>query len=355
MSLWNEVDSYIEKGKTSKQIKVVVNDLIEIRNKMEDLKLTLRNTEKSLNEETEKVKALSAEIESLKQSENAKQQDIQNLQNNLKEKVTLIAQKEEQIKQYQEEIANKESNISALQTELEKIKTDLGERDNQIKSAFSGVTQAEEMLKNKDQQIEQLNSEISQKNIEIEDMKRNLSEGQLNATLIGEKDQEIARLQAELQNTQSQDSKVPALQLKIQTLQSKIQELESTTITRADYDKLFKQNKELEGVISTLNLKVGALSNENERLKEEIAEKIKKINSLTEPHAVMAPSLSKSNTPSTFTSTTQSESLGTSRIVCPHCGSSKITVVEDKSRIISYIPKPVYAKKNVCSQCGFEF
>ena len=41
MSFWNEVDSLIEKGKTSKQIKVAVNELIEIRNKMEDLELTL--------------------------------------------------------------------------------------------------------------------------------------------------------------------------------------------------------------------------------------------------------------------------------------------------------------------------
>ena len=118
---------------------------------------------------------------------------------------------------------------------------------------------------------------------------------------------------------------------------------------------IFNQNKKLEGRRITFNFKIGALSNENEQLKKEIADKINKINSLTEPHSVMSPTLGKPSAPSTFTSTSTDDSFETARIVCPHCGSSKLTVVEDKSRIISYIPSPVYAKKNVCSQCGFEF
>jgi len=156
-----------------------------------------------------------------------------------------------------------------------------------------------------------------------------------------------------MQSSQSLESKVPGLQLKIQTLQSKIQELESNSVTRSDFDSIFNQNRDLEGRLSTFNMKIGALSNENEQLKGELADKIKKINSFTEPHSVMAPTLGKPSAPSTFTST--DDAFGTARIVCPHCGSSKLTVIEDKSRIISYIPSPVYAKKNVCSQCGFEF
>jgi len=48
---------------------------------------------------------------------------------------------------------------------------------------------------------------------------------------------------------------------------------------------------------------------------------------------------------------------GTGRRLCPNCGASGFAVkeVEDKSRIISYIPKPIYAKKLVCTKCGFEF
>ena len=347
MSFWNEVDSLIEKGKTSKQIKVAVNELIETRNKMEDLKRTLSNAEKNFQEEAIKVigteKALQEETEKVKM-----------LQLNISEKVAAIAQKTEQIQQIQQQLTEKESISSNLHAELQNVKTDIEKRDSEIKSAFSTVSQAEEMLGQKDQQLGQFEAAINQKNLEIDELKRSLSEGQINVGSLNEKDQEVARLQAELQNSQSQDSKVPGLQLKIQTLQSRIQELESNSVTRADFDHIFNQNKDLEGRISTFNLKIGALSNENEKLKEEIAQKVKKINTLTEPHSVMPSTLGKSSAPSTFSSTS-SDTYETSRIVCPHCGSSKITVVEDKSRIISYIPSPVYAKKNVCSQCGFEF
>lgn len=352
MSFWHEVDSLIEKGKTSKQIKVVVNDLIEIRNKMEDIKLTLSNTEKNLQEEAEKSKIVQNNLQEEVEKVNL-------LQLNISEKVSAIAQKEEQIKQTQQQLTEKESIVSSLQADLENVKIDMGKRDLEIKSAFTTVSKAEEMLGQRDKQILQYTTEINQKNLEVEELKRKLSEGQVDASSLGEKDQKIARMREQIANsssdTQSLEVKVPELHLKIQTLQSKIQELESTAVSRADFDSIFTQNKELEGRISTFNLKIGSLSNENEQLKREIADKIKKINSLTEPHSVMAPSLGKPSAPSTFKSTSTDDTYGTARIVCPHCGSSKLTVVEDKSRIISYIPSPVYAKKNICSQCGFEF
>ena len=348
MSFWNEVDSLIEKGKTSKQIKVTADDLIEFRNKMEDLQLSLSNMEKNLQVETEKVKIFQRNFED-------EQEKVKMLQLNISAKVSVITQKEGQLTQIQQQLTEKVSNISKLQTDLENIKADMSNRDLEIKNAFTTVSQAEEMLGQRDQQIERFKATINQKNLEIDELKRNLSKGQQNVASLSGKEQEIEKLRTEIQSSQSQDSKVPGLQLKIQTLQAKIQELESNSVTRADFDSIFNQNKELEGRFNSLNFKVGALTNENEQLKREIADKIKKINSLTEPHAVMTPTLGKPNAPSTFTSTTTDDTYGTARIVCPHCGSSKLTVVEDKSRIISYIPAPVYAKKNVCSQCGFEF
>jgi len=352
MSFWKEVDSLIEKGKTSKQIKVVVNDLIEIRNKMEEIKLTLSNSEKNFQEEAEKAKLVQNNLQKEVEKVNL-------LQLNISEKVSAITQKEEQIKQIQQQLTEKESIVSNLQADLENVKNDIGKRDLEIKSAFTTVSKAEEMLGQRDKQILQYTTEINQKNLEVEELKRKLSEGQVDSSSLGEKDQEIARMREQIvnssSNTQSLEVKVPELHLKIQTLQSKIQELESTAVSRADFDSIFTQNKELEGRISTFNLKIGSLSNENEQLKREIADKIKKINSLTEPHSVMAPALGKPNAPSTFKSASTDDTYGTSRIVCPHCGSSKLTVIEDKSRIISYIPSPVYAKKNICSQCGFEF
>ncbi len=352
MSFWNEVDNLIEKGKTSKQIKVVVNDLIELRNKMEDLKLTLGNSEKNLQEEVEKARMVQINLQE-------EVEKVKMLQINISEKVSAIAQKEENIKQIQQQFTEKESVVSNLQANLENIKTDMEKRDIEIKSAFTTVSKAEEMLGQRDQQIQGFKATINQNNLEIDELKKKLSEGQVVVGSLSEKNQEIAKMRESIanstSNTQSLEVKVPELHLKIQTLQSRIQELESTAVSRADFDSIFTQNKGLEGQVSSLNLKVGALSNANEQLKREIAEKIKKINSLTEPHSVMAPTLGKPGAPSSFTSTSTDDTYDTSRIVCPHCGSSKITIVEDKSHIISYIPSPVYAKKNICSQCGFEF
>ena len=47
----------------------------------------------------------------------------------------------------------------------------------------------------------------------------------------------------------------------------------------------------------------------------------------------------------------------TDGLACPNCGATGFAIkeVEDKSKIISYIPKPIYAKKLLCSKCGFEF
>ena len=108
------------------------------------------------------------------------------------------------------------------------------------------------------------------------------------------------------------------------------------------------------------------------KLQEEIAYKEKRIEELKEPMAVMPSSLAKGiisqtptdygvspsfSSPTTTPSSSPSPSGSTGRRVCPNCGATGFAVkeVEDRTRIISYIPKPIYAKKYVCTKCGFEF
>ena len=102
--------------------------------------------------------------------------------------------------------------------------------------------------------------------------------------------------------------------------------------------------------------------------------KEKRIQELKEPKAVMPSTLAQegpgasssglSSSPSfgtssgaSFGSSTPTTPLTTGRKVCPNCGASgsAIKEVEDKTKIVSYIPKPIYAKKNVCTKCGYEF
>ncbi len=115
---------------------------------------------------------------------------------------------------------------------------------------------------------------------------------------------------------------------------------------------------------------MGPLQAQITKLQEEITYKEKRIQELKEPKAVMPSSLAQgitnqttsySTTPSISatpsSTTTPAPSMGAGRRICPNCGASGFAVkeVEDRTRIISYIPKPIYAKKLVCTKCGFEF
>ena len=119
-----------------------------------------------------------------------------------------------------------------------------------------------------------------------------------------------------------------------------------------------------------LQQQIGPMQAQIAKLQEEIVYKEKRIQELKEPKAVMPSSLAQgitnqttsystgpSLTPATTSTPSPSMQMGTGRRQCPNCGASGFAVkeVEDKSRILSYIPKPIYAKKFVCTKCGFEF
>ncbi|GAG90738.1 unnamed protein product, partial [marine sediment metagenome] len=107
------------------------------------------------------------------------------------------------------------------------------------------------------------------------------------------------------------------------------------------------------------------------KLQEEVAYRDRRINELKEPKAVMPSSLAQGitaqSTPGYEPISTHSAPAtpapspaiptGTGRRLCPNCGASGFAIkeVEDRSRIISYIPKPIYKKKQVCTKCGFEW
>ena len=42
---------------------------------------------------------------------------------------------------------------------------------------------------------------------------------------------------------------------------------------------------------------------------------------------------------------------------CPNCGAMGFAIkeVDDKTKILSYVPRRIYAKKKVCTKCRFEF
>jgi chromosome segregation ATPase len=56
-------------------------------------------------------------------------------------------------------------------------------------------------------------------------------------------------------------------------------------------------------------------------------------------------------------STSPSTSNSTNKRKCPKCGALGFAIkeVKDKTRLISYVPTRIYAKKRVCTKCRYEF
>jgi len=69
----------------------------------------------------------------------------------------------------------------------------------------------------------------------------------------------------------------------------------------------------------------------------------------TQPHQINLPKISPTGTYSTDVSFIKRQ--------CPNCGASGFAIkeVDDRNRILSYIPRRIYAKKRVCTKCRFEF
>ncbi|MFX0018526.1 MAG: hypothetical protein ACFFAF_07335 [Candidatus Hermodarchaeota archaeon] len=55
--------------------------------------------------------------------------------------------------------------------------------------------------------------------------------------------------------------------------------------------------------------------------------------------------------------TSSTDTITLNKRECPKCGAFGFAIkeVEDKSRLLSYIPRRIYAKKHVCTKCFYEW
>ena len=223
----------------------------------------------------------------------------------------------------------------------------------------SGPSQADyntaiSQVQEKDNAISQLQNQINQVNAEC---------ANLNAHVMA-KDNQINQLSGQIQS----------LQTTIEGFQGQITQLNNEKAQlQAHIPQLQNQLQQVQQENMNLQQQIGPLQAQINKLQEESAYKDKRIQELKEPKAVMPSSLSQGitsqsptlgSTPSFGTSLTSSPTtpsvsagMGSGRRICPNCGATGFAIkeVEDKSKILSYIPKPQYAKKSVCTKCGFEF
>ncbi|MFW9950638.1 MAG: hypothetical protein ACFFKA_11015 [Candidatus Thorarchaeota archaeon] len=100
---------------------------------------------------------------------------------------------------------------------------------------------------------------------------------------------------------------------------------------------------------------IAKLLNENSQLKSQI-QSMQKQNISPAYSSQYTPSILASEQP--VLSSISSEDLSAiSKRQCPKCGAMGFAIKEmdDHSRILSYVPRRIYAKKKVCTKCRYEF
>ncbi len=127
-------------------------------------------------------------------------------------------------------------------------------------------------------------------------------------------------------------------------------------------NQLSKQILALQTQIQTLKILlndkdyiIGQLKEENSQLKDQIQTIQQQANIVQPPNQYINPLKS----PNQYINPTFTANTGTINIKrkCPICGAMGFAIKEfdDKSRIISYIPRIIYARKRVCTKCNHEF
>jgi regulator of replication initiation timing len=121
--------------------------------------------------------------------------------------------------------------------------------------------------------------------------------------------------------------------------------------------ELFSQIQMYQAIISEKDHQINQLVKENNQLKMEIQNISNQLN--PRYNKPLTPSV-PAKQPVPAPTSNVSPSIEDPRIMkrqCPNCGASGFAIreVEDKTKIISYVPRRIYAKKMVCTKCRFEF
>ena len=141
----------------------------------------------------------------------------------------------------------------------------------------------------------------------------------------------------------------------------------------SDYEKdlniLENQITELFTLLEKKELQVSQLKDENAELRARIQNLQQQLNQpqqrLNPPQQQLSPPQHTDQQIDTIRVPNQQISLATSPITnvstnkrkCPKCGAMGFAIkeVKDKTRLISYVPTRIYAKKRVCTKCRYEF
>lgn len=136
-----------------------------------------------------------------------------------------------------------------------------------------------------------------------------------------------------------------------------------------DLSILENQITELFSLLEKKEIQVSQLKDENAELRARIQNLEKQLNQpqqqLSPPQQQLHPPQLTNQQKDTIRVPNQDISIATSpstshstlKRKCPKCGAMGFAIKEvyDKTRLISYVPTRIYAKKRVCTKCRYEF
>jgi len=112
---------------------------------------------------------------------------------------------------------------------------------------------------------------------------------------------------------------------------------------------------ELFTLLERSNIQISLLKDENFQLKAQI----QKLQQQSKQAQYISPRAETIRIPKDITPIVSSSDTNVrqNKRKCPNCGASGFSIkeVDDKTRIITYVPRKIYMKKKVCTKCRFEF
>ncbi len=126
-----------------------------------------------------------------------------------------------------------------------------------------------------------------------------------------------------------------------------------------EYDEELRQLEtqisEVFALLEKSELQISLLKDENFQLKAQI----QKLQQLSKPTQYKNPQVETIKIPKEVIATVPpiDTSIRQNKRKCPNCGASGFSIkeVDDKTRILTYVPRRIYMKKKVCTKCRFEF
>ena len=119
--------------------------------------------------------------------------------------------------------------------------------------------------------------------------------------------------------------------------------------------QLETQISELFALLEKSELQISSLQDENFQLKAQI----QKLQQQSKPGQSKSPQVETIKVPKEIVANVAppDTNIRQNKRKCPNCGASGFSIkeVDDKTRIITYVPRKIYMKKKVCTKCRFEF